>query len=252
MGNDLPHKLIPENPDSPEFLEYCNSVHLESMNEPSFIEKSKNEDFHAYRFLWLRSFHQPICIRLEINTDGSAQLVIKMPWGYGIFYSGELATGKSYKISKNAAQTFLGYLKKADFWNLKTKEEAKGLDGANWIIEGKPADSTLSGVAEQTAKYIRHFPENIPHISSPLPFAYESTGIITYFRDDRDPEPLSRCLYSFHKPEILLEWVGQSATLRSRLQQLPPLITDGLRDCQIEAITNLDPSFKEARPRALI
>jgi len=134
MGNDSPHKLIPKDPDSPEVLEYCNAVHLESMNEPSFIKKSKNEDFHAYRFLWLRSFHQPICFRLEINTDGSAQLVVKMPWGFGILYSGELDKSKSYKISKDAVQTFLGYLEKAYFWNLTPKEDPKGLDGANWII----------------------------------------------------------------------------------------------------------------------
>lgn len=120
------------------------------------------------------------------------------------------------------------------------------------VVEAKPTGSTLSGVAEQTTKYIRSFPDDIPHISSPLPFAYESTGVETYFRDDRDPNSQSRRLYSFHKPETLLEWAGQSDTLRSRLQQLPPLITDGLRACQIEAITNLDLSFKEARPRALI
>ena len=120
------------------------------------------------------------------------------------------------------------------------------------VIEAKPAGRTLSGVAEQTANYIHNFPENIPHISSPLPFAYESTGFETYFRDDKDPNPLSRRVFAFHKSETLLEWAKQDATLRARLQQLPPLITSGLRDCQIEAITNLDISFKEARPRALI
>jgi len=116
------------------------------------------------------------------------------------------------------------------------------------VVEAKPAGATLSGVAEQTAKYIHNFQDDIPHISSPLPFAYESTDVETYFRDDRDPNPLSRRLFSFHKSETLLEWANQDATLRARLQQLPPLITSGLRDCQIEAITNLDLSFKEARP----
>ena len=28
------------------------------------------------------------------------------------------------------------------------------------VLEAKPAGSTLSGVAEQTSKYIRNFPEN--------------------------------------------------------------------------------------------
>jgi len=59
-------------------------------------------------------------------------------------------------------------------------------------------------------------------------------------------------VFSFHKPETLREWIAQGNTLRARLRYLPPLITAGLRDCQIEAVTNLDKSFAEARPRALI
>jgi type I restriction enzyme R subunit len=59
-------------------------------------------------------------------------------------------------------------------------------------------------------------------------------------------------VFAFHKPEILKEWIEQPDTLRARLKQLPPLDTEGLRDCQIEAIANLERSFAQARPRALI
>ena len=120
------------------------------------------------------------------------------------------------------------------------------------VIEAKSAGTTLSGVAEQTEKYIRNFPDNVLHFTLPLPFAYESTGVETFFRDERDPAHRSRRVFGFHKPETLLEWVKENETLRERLQKLPPLITDGLRDCQIEAVNNLDASFKDARPRALI
>ncbi len=41
-------------------------------------------------------------------------------------------------------------------------------------------------------------------------------------------------------------------SLRKRLFDLPTLQTEGLRDCQINAITKLETSFKENRPRALI
>ena len=44
----------------------------------------------------------------------------------------------------------------------------------------------------------------------------------------------------------------QNETLRARLQKFPPLITEGLRNCQIEAILNLEKFFAENRPRALI
>jgi len=120
------------------------------------------------------------------------------------------------------------------------------------VIEAKPFGTTLSGVAEQSGGYLASIPESLPHVEEPPPFGYESTGVETYFRDLRDPDPRSRRIFSFHKPETLKEWLSRKDTLRARLKNLPPLITDGLRDCQVEAITNLDRSFAEARPRALI
>ncbi len=122
------------------------------------------------------------------------------------------------------------------------------------VVEAKPEGTTLSGVAEQSEKYLAGVPANLPHVQEPLPFGYESTGVETFFRDLRDPDPRSRRVFSFHRPETLREWIvqPQGLTLRARLRYLPPLITTGLRDCQIEAITNLERSFAEARPRALI
>jgi type I restriction enzyme R subunit len=120
------------------------------------------------------------------------------------------------------------------------------------VIEAKPAGTTLSGVSEQTGKYLTGLPSNVPHIVSPLPLAYESTGVETFVRDERDPQPRSRRVFAFHEPQTLQEWLSEPDTLRGRLQGLPPLITEGLRDCQVEAIRGLERSFAEARPRALI
>ena len=93
----------------------------------------------------------------------------------------------------------------------------------------------------------------------PLPFLYESTGIITRFTDGRDPKPRSREVFSFHRPETIKEWLSQGSSLRARLQHLPLLNPDQrpakelrLRDCQEIAIANLEASFKADRPRALI
>jgi type I restriction enzyme, R subunit len=55
------------------------------------------------------------------------------------------------------------------------------------IIEAKPEGTTLAGVAEQAGQYTIGLPPNIPHVTLPLPFQYESTGVETLFRDNRDP-----------------------------------------------------------------
>ena len=120
------------------------------------------------------------------------------------------------------------------------------------VIEAKPEGTTLSGVSEQTEKYLRGIPPILPCYQKPLPFGYESTGVETFFRDLRDPDSSSRRIFAFHKPENLLQWIRQQQTLRYHLQTLPALEKQGLRDCQIEAITNLEESFAADRPRALI
>ena len=119
-------------------------------------------------------------------------------------------------------------------------------------IEAKPAGVTLSGVADQSGKYLVKVPEHLARWADTLPLAYESTGTETYFRDLRDPHPRSRRVFAFHKPETLLAWLQQTDTLRARLQALPPLDKSGLRDCQIEAVEGLEQSLARDDPRALI
>jgi len=78
------------------------------------------------------------------------------------------------------------------------------------VVEAKPEGTTLSGVAEQSAKYIAGGSKNLPQVQEPLPFAYESTGVETLFRDSRDPDTRSRRVFAFHRPETLKECAQES------------------------------------------
>ena len=123
------------------------------------------------------------------------------------------------------------------------------------IVEAKKAGTTLSSVAEQSARYANASDWIPQRWADPLPFTYETTGIETNFRDQRDPDSRSRTVFAFHTPEHLLELVQQQDTLRARLKALPDahtLVTEPLRDCQIDAITKLEKSLSQNRPRALI
>ena len=88
--------------------------------------------------------------------------------------------------------------------------------------------------------------------NEPLPFVYVSTGEITRFTDFTDPKPRSREIFSFQRPETLRDCLKKDKSLRNRLHDLPVLQTEGLRECQINAINKLETSFKDNRPRALI
>jgi type I site-specific restriction endonuclease len=69
------------------------------------------------------------------------------------------------------------------------------------VIEAKKAGATLSGVAEQAARYMVNLPDHLARWDDQLRFDYESTGEETYFRDMRDPKPRSRRVFAFHQPQ---------------------------------------------------
>jgi type I restriction enzyme, R subunit len=121
------------------------------------------------------------------------------------------------------------------------------------VIEAKKVGTLLSGVAEQSVQYAESLPDFMEAVvSGRLPFVYESTGAETFFTDYRDPDPRARTVFAFHRPETLRGWVAESSALRARLRQMPTLVTTGMRLCQIEAIQNLEASFADNHPRALI
>lgn len=119
------------------------------------------------------------------------------------------------------------------------------------IIEAKRAEIGTLTVAEDQAEGYAKAKLRLLN-NAPLPFVYLSNGEIIKFTDFRDPKPRARNVFTFHRPETLLNWHKETKSLRGRLHDLPSLPEDGLRDCQITAINNLEKSFQDQRPKALI
>ena len=121
------------------------------------------------------------------------------------------------------------------------------------VVEAKHENwgQRITTVEEQSGSYAA---ANLRWVNNqdPLPFVYETTGVLTRFTDSRDPKPRSREVFNFPRPETIQDWLTQSASLRERLQGIPSLDPTGLRVCQVNAIEKLEVSFKNDRPRALI
>ena len=128
------------------------------------------------------------------------------------------------------------------------------------VIEAKAEGTTLTGVEWQSAKYAEGVPSDCHAPMKPLPFSYESTGTETRFTNNMDPEPASRRVFSFHRPETMATWLRdwlppggpEQATLRQRIAGLPEVAETGLWPAQVTAIAGLENSLRHFRPRALI
>src|SRR5947209_491127 len=82
------------------------------------------------------------------------------------------------------------------------------------VIEAKKEGTTLSIVADQSTSYAENLPDYLAaELDTPPPFRYESTGVETFFRDNRDPYPRSRRVFAFHRPETLAEQTSAPDTL---------------------------------------
>jgi len=142
------------------------------------------------------------------------------------------------------------------------KEYLTDVGPADYVLfaDGKPCGVIEAKREEEGHRMNTHEGQSEDYASAklkhlknePLPFVYLSTGRITKFTDFTDPKPRAREIFSFHRPETLLDWLKKDKSLRRRLHDLPALQTDGLRECQVSAIQKLDVSFKENRSRALI
>ena len=115
------------------------SKQLKALHEPSLWELSKAKKTQTYRFLWLRTFHHPIAIRLDVEADGNSLLTTKISSGQGGYEPGRLIRNSTRKLSKEQTEWFLARIEELQFWSLPTKEAEEpnviNLDGAEWILE---------------------------------------------------------------------------------------------------------------------
>ena len=121
------------------------------------------------------------------------------------------------------------------------------------VVEAKKDDlgESITTVEQQSGRYAN---STFKYITADynIRFAYEATGQLTRFTDYNDIKYRSRRVFSFHRPKTLQTLLAADDTIRNHMKHFPPFDTTGFRQCQITAIQNLDQSFAENRPKALV
>ena len=118
------------------------------------------------------------------------------------------------------------------------------------VLEAKreETDAFASKVCEQAALYARSVPNIYQTYQKPLPFIFTSNGKELYFCDFREPNSYFKPIMAIPTPHELVKKLGIEDTFAG----LPTLKRKGLRDCQFEAVTELEKSFRAGQNRALM
>ena len=121
------------------------------------------------------------------------------------------------------------------------------------VIEAKKSDigENITAVEGQSSRYANSTFKWIKG-DYRIRFAYEATDKLTRFTDYNDVKYRSRTVFTFHRPETLAALTNQSDTIRNNMKHFPEFDGTGFRKCQITAIKNLDRSFADNRPKALV
>ncbi len=114
------------------------SKHLKALEEPSLFQMARASSAESYRFVWLRTFHHPVIVRVDIKANASGELTTKLSSGAGGYEPGKLIENTSRPLTQRQTEKFLATIQRLQFWELPTHEtpETVGCDGSQWIIEG--------------------------------------------------------------------------------------------------------------------
>lgn len=107
---------------------------LMTMGEPSLACETNTT---IYRFLWLRTFHHPVAVRIEQDGDGWRMIAVEFDGsgGYGL---GRESRRIERMLSADEERMWVAALSRSNPWRLSMpKSELTGLDGATWTIEAR-------------------------------------------------------------------------------------------------------------------
>jgi hypothetical protein len=132
----FPKHIFSKRADLSDFQASWYAAQLRAMHEPSLLDLAKDKSILAYRFVWLRTFHHPIAVRILIRPNGTAQLTSVEMTGAGGYSPGVIANSQTREVRNDEVMRFQALLHAIDYWSMPTQDSDVGLDGASWILKG--------------------------------------------------------------------------------------------------------------------
>ncbi|MEL6362192.1 MAG: hypothetical protein AAFR21_14025 [Pseudomonadota bacterium] len=110
------------------------SNHLAALQEPSLYQADGRSEKYL-RFVWLRTFHNPVAIRVEFSGKNTARLFFKLTDGAGGYVAGELVEEREKELDNSQIEKLLSAFTKINVCGQPTEDD-NGYDGALGIDPG--------------------------------------------------------------------------------------------------------------------
>lgn len=118
------------------------------------------------------------------------------------------------------------------------------------VLEAKreEVDVDSGRVSDQVSTYAKSVPNYYQAWQKPIPLLYKSNGKVVLFQDFRNTNTEWDEINRIHTPKEIVAMLG----IQDFFAGLPTLCKKGLRECQYEAITELEKTFRSGQKRALM
>ena len=123
-------------PRNDRFVSEWYSKFLSTMGEPSLQCVSR---YPVYRFLWLRTFHRPIAVRVEKRDDGMHLFAVELDDSRG-YEPGNESKRVARMLSVRETQLFAEAVAAARVFDAPDKPGMWGSDGARWVVEARDGE----------------------------------------------------------------------------------------------------------------
>lgn len=145
-------QLIPQRLDVDSLMVRQYSAVLSAMREPPLAGRD------SWRFLWLRSFHPAVAIRVDRTSSGCIIVTKEVTWNDSVTRQ-MLTRQDSIRIEDANCDKLLTRVASLEVWDASSPARpAGGVDGADWVFErGAPRYALARAWSPQARGPERHF-----------------------------------------------------------------------------------------------
>ena len=113
------------------------SKHLRAAGEPSLFERARAGQADVLRFLWLRTFHAPVIVRIEDISEPRPRMIATELSGQGGYAPGTVKRRIDRALTTDEASMLRRQLAIHNPLVLPAGSDScdAGMDGSQWIIE---------------------------------------------------------------------------------------------------------------------